>query len=332
MRKSGILNVNNVDTWKSHRLLSVIRTGLGHIVLVGLLSSCGDTALIVSPLELADDDPTGLPQNGGEGAQELESTPDQEVLDQNLANTDVQEPAGTPDASLGEALLADGSDVQDPLRDVLSIMAVGDSITHGFAGATSYRKPLIELLQSSGCRFEMVGSMTQNLPESDFVSPHEGYSGHRTDAFLTGQQSSFGNNQGINASMVEYSPELILLHLGTNDMNQDRDIDNVLANIDQIVALIFDAEPQAHVVVSTLVPYFRSTDPEQPVNRKLDMLSDAIEAWVAQSGNTQVHLIDIREGFNEPMMLPDLIHPGELGDAHLAERFHESIIANELCS
>jgi len=240
------------------------------------------------------------------------------VDDQESAITSAEEP------------VAEGEVDHEDLA-ALRIMAVGDSITHGYGGASSYRKPLIELLESSGCKFEMVGSMTKNLPPTGFESPHEAYSGHRTDAFLTGQQSSFGNNEGISESMAEFTPKLILMNLGTNDMNQNRDIDNVIANIDQIVALIFDAEPTAQVVLATLVPYFRSADPDDAVNIRLEQLSNALEAWVAQAANPRVYLIDTREGFTVDMMLPDLIHPGDSGDAFIADKFHQSIADNNLC-
>lgn len=213
----------------------------------------------------------------------------------------------------------------------LRIMAVGDSITHGVAGAKSYRFALIDLLQASGCEFEMVGSMTTNLPDSGFESPHEAYSGHRTDAFLTGRQSSFGHNEGISISMMQFRPQVVLLKLGTNDVSQNRDIDNVIANIDQIVALIFDVEAQADVIVSTLVPYFKSVNPDDPVNIGLEQFSEALEAWHLQASNPQVHLIDIRDGFTADMLLPDLVHPEDTGDELIANRFFQSIEDNDLC-
>jgi len=214
---------------------------------------------------------------------------------------------------------------------MLRIMAVGDSITHGVSGASSYRKPLIGLLQASGCDFEMVGSMTHNLPDTGFVSPHEAYSGHRTDSFLTGHQSSFGINEGISQSMMQFMPGLVLMKLGTNDIIQNRDVDNVIANIDQIVALIFDAVPEARVIIATLVPYFKSTDPDDDVNMRLEQFSNALDAWAVQAANPLVDLIDTREGFTADMMLPDLVHPDDSGDESIAAKFHQSISDNNLC-
>lgn len=243
--------------------------------------------------------------------------------------------AFTDDTSEAQQTTAGSAEVADPIAaddgSMLRIMAVGDSITHGFGGATSYRKPLLGLLRSSGCEFTMVGSMLNNLPDTGFVSPHEAYSGHRTDSFLTGQQSSFGDNRGISESMFEFMPQLVLLNIGTNDMSQNREVDDVIANIDQIVALVFNAAPEAKVIVSTLVPFFKSADPQNSVNIRLELLSNALEAWYAQAAQSGVFLVDIRDGFTADMMLPDLIHPGVEGDALIADRFYDSIQRNNLC-
>ena len=237
--------------------------------------------------------------------------------------------AATGDVAGDSAETAPGDETEVP--EILRIMAVGDSITHGVAGAKSYRQPLIDLLKASGCEFEMVGSMTTNLPDTGFDSPHEAYAGHRTDAFLTGRQSSVGNNEGISASMMQFQPDLILLKIGTNDISQNRDINNTVANVDQIVALIFDAEPESRVVVSTVVPYFRSTDPDDPVNVGLDAFSEALKAWFIQASHPRVYLVDIREGFTTDMLLPDLVHPGDTGDAFIAARFFQSFEENDFC-
>ena len=108
------------------------------------------------------------------------------------------------------------------------IMAVGDSITAGFTfgppngtglGTASYRKEFEDVLSQSGCNFQMVGSRTRNDPENPFVfgGRHEGYSGHRADHFLTGN----GPNAGINAMMAAQNPDVVLLHVGSNDMNMN---------------------------------------------------------------------------------------------------------------
>ena len=180
-----------------------------------------------------------------------------QAADSNIAADEVEAVAADDDAGgvidttySTESAIENEADGAETLR----IMAVDDSITHGVSGAKSYRQSLIGLLEASGCDFEMVGSMTTNLPNTSFESPHEAYAGHRTAHFLTGRQSSFGVNDGISDSMLQFQPDLILLKIGTNDISQNRDINNTLANVDQIVALIFDAEPDSRVVISALVP------------------------------------------------------------------------------
>jgi len=99
-------------------------------------------------------------------------------------------------------------------------MAVGDSITHGSSrdSAQSYRKPLVDLFESNNCRYEMLGSQSGNFRHTSFVSPHESYNGYTADQLLYGHNGNAGQSEGISVVAARYQPEVMLLHIGTNDM------------------------------------------------------------------------------------------------------------------
>jgi len=289
MEKNGLLSslrgcksVTLALTWPSQTRPSLTRLTLTCLS-AALLSGCIESG-VVSVQQ-------GQAPAANEVPGEFEATIANDVV---VSDEATAGSAATGDVAGDSAETAPGDETEVP--EILRIMAVGDSITHGVAGAKSYRQPLIDLLKASGCEFEMVGSMTTNLPDTGFDSPHEAYAGHRTDAFLTGRQSSVGNNEGISASMMQFQPDLI-----------------------------------PRVVVSTVVPYFRSTDPDDPVNVGLDAFSEALKAWFIQASHPRVYLVDIREGFTTDMLLPDLVHPGDTGDAFIAARFFQSFEENDFC-
>ena len=196
---------------------------------------------------------------------------------------------------------------------------MGDSITHGTTSgsAESYRKPFIDLLSANSCRYQMTGSQTGNFLHNTFNSPHEGYHGHRADHTFTGFSSVAGNNEGISVTVARYQPNIVLLHIGSNDMNQGQDVNETVGEIDQIISIALAANSAPTVLVANVIPWFSNTTVQAQVNS----LGDQIEAYVAQLNNPRVKLVDVRTGFNQSMMLPDLIHPNPAGEQHIANRY-----------
>ena len=134
---------------------------------------------------------------------------------------------------------------------LLRIMPLGDSITEG-AGATStagYRGPLWTLLANAGYNVDYVGSNTTNPDTTNGMDrDHEGHGGWRLDTL-------YGGN-GIFEMLPSWfssieSPDVILLHLGTNDSNADtlNDMTRTTALLDRLFAM----QPGAHVVITTLM-------------------------------------------------------------------------------
>ena len=204
-------------------------------------------------------------------------------------------------------------------------MAVGDSITHGVHGQTSYRKPLNDLLNQAGCSFRYVGSQNTNFLHSAFVSPHEGYNSHTVDEFLTGHSDAAGNNRGISNSMASFSPDVVLLHIGTNDAIRGQNISETIAELDQMIAIIFQQNPSATVLLANVIPWFRDAQ------AAVETLGDQIEVYEAQLNNPRVHLVDVRSGYTIDLMIDDRAHPNARGDAHIADAFFNVFDSVGLC-
>ena len=208
----------------------------------------------------------------------------------------------------------------------LKVMAVGDSITHGVRGQTSYRLPLNTLLTQAGCGYQFVGSQASNYQHNGFNSPHESYTGHTADQFLTGHTDHAGANAGITQSMQSFDPNVVLLHIGTNDMRLGQSIDTTLSEIDQIIAAIHQHNPSAIVFVANVIPWYLAAQPQ------VQALGDRIEAYVAQLANSQVRLVDVRTGYTPAMMISDQAHPNATGDTHIANAFFNAYNSAGICN
>ena len=208
----------------------------------------------------------------------------------------------------------------------LKVMAVGDSITHGIKNQTSYRLPLNTRLTQAGCSYQFVGSQNSNYQHNGFNSPHEGYTGHTADQFLTGHTDHAGTNSGITQSMQWFNPNVVLLHIGTNDMRLGQNIDTTLTEIDQIIAAIHQHNPSAIVFVANLIPWYLAAQSQ------VEALGDKIEAYVAQLSSPLVRLVDVRTGYTPSMMISDQAHPNATGDAHIANAFFNAYSNSGLCN
>ncbi|HEX5741199.1 MAG TPA: GDSL-type esterase/lipase family protein, partial [Pilimelia sp.] len=107
----------------------------------------------------------------------------------------------------------------DPVR----IMAMGDSITWGTGSrdGDGWREPLRARLAAAGYRVDLVGPLRQGRgPDRDLA----GYPGWRVDQ-LRGRAPGY---------VAAYAPDVVLLHIGTNDLRRGqrpRDVAQRLAGL-----------------------------------------------------------------------------------------------------
>jgi len=146
------------------------------------------------------------------------------------------------------ALFAVSATAQTP---PIRIMPMGDSITDGSSndspdGVGGYRGALYTLLTNAGYNVQSVGTLTINsqlLP--DIQKPHEGHSGWRIDQLYDNVIGWFG--------AIAADPDVILLHIGTNDFGQNFDIVNAINRLDALITRMTQARPYAHIIVTNLM-------------------------------------------------------------------------------
>jgi len=127
----------------------------------------------------------------------------------------------------------------------LRIMPLGDSITYGASTAGGYRLPLYVSLTNAGYNVDYVGTRNDNgaagLPDSD----HEGLSG-----WTIGQLDS----NIIDWLFAINDPDVVLLHIGTNDSGGGNAFTNAVDRLDNLVSKIATNRPNANIIVTSLMP------------------------------------------------------------------------------
>ncbi|MCX4985131.1 FG-GAP-like repeat-containing protein [Streptomyces sp. NBC_00572] len=191
----------------------------------------------------------------------------------------------------------------------LTVMPLGDSITEGAGSSTrsSYRAALWPQLVPRADLLDFVGSQKHGvLPDTD----HEGHSGWLIEGLAA----------NIDTWLEAAKPNVVLLHIGTNDMDRDHQVATAPARLASLVDQMIAASPQTTIVVATLVP---SSSPA--VQARIDAYNAQIPGIVAarQAQGHKVGLVSM--GSLNVGDLRDRLHPNDGGYVKMAGVFAEGI-------
>ena len=196
-----------------------------------------------------------------------------------------------------------------PAADAVKIMPLGDSITRGWYGSIyywGYRQPLYVNLTNGGYDFDFVGSQALgSFPDPD----HEGHDGWGADQILA----------NLSTYLSAHTPDIILLHIGTNDItygNQDvNEVNDILATID-------DYSESATVILALIInrnPYnYATTQFNEDVN---NMALNRI------ASGDDIIIVDMESALNYPTDINwDGLHPNDSGYAKMAEVWYNALV------
>lgn len=230
---------------------------------------------------------------------------------------------------LATFLLASLSSAQD---DTVRIMPLGDSITE-LDWQGGYRGFLYKLLSDQGFGFDFVGTKTTNHDDDNlgFTFPaaywnHEGYN----SATITDKTGSAWEwNQHVDEKLAANPPDVALVLLGTNDLNNGccsaADIaDDMSALLDQVWA--FDS---TIVVILGTPP---SVDPSRyaTLDSRISAFGALLPALVAgkEALGRSIALADHRAAMNATTdLVGDGIHPSPGGYEKMARVWYEALTA-----
>jgi hypothetical protein len=173
----------------------------------------------------------------------------------------------------------------------LKVMPLGDSNTSGtYYARGSYRLRLWQDFGSDITRLEFVGSTGYPLPAELGSKFHEGHSGYTIAASPIGY-GNITDKIGFYLNSTR-NPDIILMMIGTNDINYNHRVAEAPARLDHLISLISDLstglKPTARLIVGSLPPIddshnnFRSSPTDYTANARVTAFNAAIPGIVAQ--------------------------------------------------
>jgi lysophospholipase L1-like esterase len=199
----------------------------------------------------------------------------------------------------------------------LRIMPLGDSITDGTSAGTAgrggYRGPLYDSLTTAGYNVDYIGTLSNNGALLADVN-HEGHGGWRIDQHDANIEDWFNTME---------DPDVVLMHIGTNDFGQSLDITNAINRFDALILKIATLRPYAHIIVTNLMARAepRNTEIQTHFN---PFVEDRVDAH-ALAGR-RVTFLDMRAAVPITDM-PDNLHPNQAGYDKMAAAWLPAIQA-----
>ncbi|MBN1610304.1 MAG: endoglucanase [Polyangiaceae bacterium] len=192
------------------------------------------------------------------------------------------------------------------------ISPLGDSITEGINMAGAYRIELFRLATEAGKDITFVGTRSngpnEQIAGKQFPKAHEGTSGISVEG-LQQQVVEAGK-----LSREDVDPNIILLHIGTNNMYGSHP-----SPPEQLLPKLLDAIiaecPDALLVVAQIIPY-----------SGVDSYNAAIPGIVQQRAQAGAHIIMVDQNTGFPNSeLADGVHPNQAGYERMGKVWYDAI-------
>lgn len=216
------------------------------------------------------------------------------------------------------------------------ILCLGNSITQGNKDHYSYRYYLWEKLIDANADFDFVGSLTANYGGNPawpaykgkaFDSDHEGHWGWSIAQALNGNEDQ--KQVGKLADWIKrYTPDVVLLHFGTNDMFRNHPLPQTLDNLRTVVSMLRGRNPKVTILLAKLVPAYDQVVGLQAA-ANINSYNAAIPGLVEELNTQQsrVVLVDQFTGF-DPAPGKDTydgVHPSTSGEMKMAAKWFAAL-------
>lgn len=210
--------------------------------------------------------------------------------------------------------------IQFSTAHLTRIMALGDSITQQNSNAPSYRYYLWHDLMNAGLtNVDFVGGQTQaweadgslgDPPNFDFDQNHEGHAG-----WTAGQ---IADNVGAWAGAN--TPDIVLLHAGTNDIRSGLGVQSALNSLGRIIDNLRGVNPNVKILLAQLIPDAGFDDQINQLNAAIPGLAQS-----KSTGQSPVIVVDQHSGISESADMQDGIHLNASGDAKMAQQWYNAL-------
>ncbi|MFT2008273.1 GDSL-type esterase/lipase family protein [Pontibacter sp. 13R65] len=222
------------------------------------------------------------------------------------------------------------------LAQALKIMPLGNSLTQADKDNLSYRYHLWKKLLDAEANIDFIGSQQSNHGGSptwpsykgkSFDQNHEGHWGWTSDHILNGVDN--GENAGsLPIWLNTHKPDIVLLHLGSNDMFRNGSVTETADRLKEVVRLLRQTNAGVIILMAKLFPADPSVVGQQEA-QKIPLLNAEIDKLAKElhTSKSPVVLVDQHTGIDPKSGADtyDGVHPNEAGEEKMAARWFKAL-------
>lgn len=199
------------------------------------------------------------------------------------------------------------STTENPKR--FTILGLGDSITEGGEGFSSYVYPLWEKLFTGGYLIDFIGPKQQKCRIGEL--DHAGYSG-RTVGYLATIADSIYR---------QFPADIVLIHAGHNYYASDSPVPDMIPAYKSIISTMKAINPDVIILLAKVIP-----SGKLPKYDYIPELNKEMVRMVKEMNDPHVILVDQETGFDwREYTVEDKVHPNKLGAERMAEVWYENL-------
>jgi lysophospholipase L1-like esterase len=205
---------------------------------------------------------------------------------------------------------------EQPLQEPVRIMPLGDSIT----GSPGCWRALLwqDLVDGGNDNIDFVGSLPGDGCGFEYDGEHEGHGGIRV--------TDIADQNQLPPWLESASPDVVLMHLGTNDVWSSLPTDAILAAYTTLVEQMRASNPQMEILVAQIIPMDSAQSCDTCAQGVMD-LNAAIPDWAASLSTEEspVTVVDQWTGFDTGTDTYDGVHPNDAGNRKIADGWYPAL-------
>jgi len=195
-----------------------------------------------------------------------------------------------------------------PIKAQVRLMPLGDSITYGSVVSGGYRTGLWQwVVQGDGFNIDFVGSQASGYAGDLDNEGHVGWTIAQLDVYAFNW-------------MRLYQPDIVLLHIGTNDLLQGNSAAAMTQSLTKLVGDIYSGKPDTYIVLASLIPT------SQGDQGAWSAYNASIPGVVAsyQGQGRKIMYVDMSGSLTQNDLV-DGIHPNSIGNSKMVGVWYPAV-------